>query len=558
VCCATVIIASAQTQTEYDTIKQSLVSIQQTAAGSLAMFDSASRPANWRTLLATDMQRAILAATTAQNTAAASTVSVSATVSGINVPAGGDLQTALNNANPGDQIVLQAGATYTGSFTLPVKTGTSFITITTSKLSSLPAAGQRVTPANAPAMAKITSPNGTAAIYAGPGAHHYRFVGVEITAPAGIYANTRVVIGSAAETTEAALPHNIEFDRVYIHGDPVFGGKRGIQMNGKAITVQNSWLSDFKSDWQETQALNAWNTPGPLSIVNNRLEAAGISILVGGAAPSIAGVTPSDIAISKNYMTKPVAWRSQKLVVKNLLELKTGRRVTIKGNVIENVWVASQSGHAINLKVEGTAASRAITTDIVVADNIIRHAAGGLTLTGTDSYGGKLTNVKIQNNLFDDIGGAWGGENTYPLFGYYSAPTNVTFENNTGTPSVTPTVMLSVWGAPTSGFVFQGNIFPRVQKGLRSSVGEGLAVLTADLPGGVFTKNVLFGSVVSPMLYPSLNYFPALASQVGWVGTTNYALATTSTYKGVGVNGQDPGVNYSTLLAATATAVSGR
>ena len=511
VCCATVIIASAQTQTEYDTIKQSLVSIQQTAAGSLAMFDSASRPANWRTLLATDMQRVILAATTAQNTAATnSTASVSATVSGINVPAGGDLQTALNNANPGDQIVLQAGATYTGSFTLPVKTGTSYITITTSKLSSLPAAGQRVSPANAPAMAKITSSNGGAAIYAPPGAHHYRFIGVEITGPAGIYANTRVVIGSAAETTEAALPHSIEFDRVYIHGDPVFGGKRGIQMNGKAITVQNSWLSDFKSDWQETQAINAWNTPGPLSIVNNRLEAAGISILVGGAVPSIAGVTPSDIAITRNYMTKPVTWRSQKLVVKNLLELKTGRRVTIKGNVIENVWVASQSGHAINLKVEGTAASRTITTDIVVADNIVRHAAGGLTLTGTDSYGGKLTNVKIQNNLFDDIGGAWGGGNTYPLFGYYSAPTNVTFENNTGKPSVTPTVMLSVWGAPASGFSYsKANIFPRVLKGLRSSAGEGLrGADCSNVPGGVFTNNILFGSVVSPMLYPSHNSLP--------------------------------------------------
>src|ERR1041384_8464985 len=31
----------------------------------------------------------------------------------INVPAGGDLQAALNAAQPGDQIVLQAGAAYT-------------------------------------------------------------------------------------------------------------------------------------------------------------------------------------------------------------------------------------------------------------------------------------------------------------------------------------------------------------------------------------------------------------------------------------------------------------
>ena len=37
----------------------------------------------------------------------------------IRVAAGGDFQAALNSANPGDEIVLQAGATYTGNFVLP-------------------------------------------------------------------------------------------------------------------------------------------------------------------------------------------------------------------------------------------------------------------------------------------------------------------------------------------------------------------------------------------------------------------------------------------------------
>src|SRR5205807_148082 len=39
------------------------------------------------------------------------------------VPAGGDLQSALNAAQPGDAIILQAGATYSGNFTLPTKSG---------------------------------------------------------------------------------------------------------------------------------------------------------------------------------------------------------------------------------------------------------------------------------------------------------------------------------------------------------------------------------------------------------------------------------------------------
>ena len=40
----------------------------------------------------------------------------------ISVNAGGDLQTALNNAQCGDVIELQAGATFTGRFTVPAKT----------------------------------------------------------------------------------------------------------------------------------------------------------------------------------------------------------------------------------------------------------------------------------------------------------------------------------------------------------------------------------------------------------------------------------------------------
>src|SRR5947208_1882686 len=41
----------------------------------------------------------------------------------ITVPAGGDFQAALNSAQPGSVIVLQAGATYAGNFSLPNKTG---------------------------------------------------------------------------------------------------------------------------------------------------------------------------------------------------------------------------------------------------------------------------------------------------------------------------------------------------------------------------------------------------------------------------------------------------
>src|SRR5207249_11202520 len=78
----------------------------------------------------------------------------------ITVPAGGDFQAALNSAQPGDQILLAAGATYVGPFTLPVKAGNSWILIRSPTAdANLPAEGQRMKPAYAAGPPKIVSPN---------------------------------------------------------------------------------------------------------------------------------------------------------------------------------------------------------------------------------------------------------------------------------------------------------------------------------------------------------------------------------------------------------------
>jgi len=74
----------------------------------------------------------------------------------LRVAAGQSLQAALNNARLGDTIVLQAGATYRGSFKLPNKTvGSGWIYVVSSRLANLPPPGTRVSPANAAYMPKI-------------------------------------------------------------------------------------------------------------------------------------------------------------------------------------------------------------------------------------------------------------------------------------------------------------------------------------------------------------------------------------------------------------------
>src|SRR5438046_10019386 len=115
------------------------------------------------------------------------TTLVAPTGTTITVSAGGDLQAALNAAQPGDVITLQAGATFTGPFTLPNKTGTGWITVRTSAPdTSLPAPGTRVNPSYAAALPKLVVGAGVGgAIQTAAGAPPFRLIGLAVKPVAG-------------------------------------------------------------------------------------------------------------------------------------------------------------------------------------------------------------------------------------------------------------------------------------------------------------------------------------------------------------------------------------
>ncbi len=224
--------------------------------------------------------------------------------------AGGDLQAALNAAQPGDVVALEPGAIFRGNFSLPKKPGSGWIIVRSGAPDqALPNPGIRVTLPVAAAMPKILSPNQNPAVYTEAGAHHYRFIGIEFSTVPGVKDIYSIVAFGGDQRSDADTPHNLILDRCYIHGRNELTSRRGVLLNGAASAVIDSHVSEIHAAGYDSQAVLGYNGPGPFKIVNNYLEGAAENIMFGGADPAIPGLVPSDIEIRRNHLFKPLSWR---------------------------------------------------------------------------------------------------------------------------------------------------------------------------------------------------------------------------------------------------------
>jgi len=336
----------------------------------------------------------------------------------IRVAAGGDLQAALNDADPGDEVVLRAGAVYTGNFLLPAKGGgAKWITIRSSDMAGLPGEGKRVGPQHAEAMPKIVDPSGDGAIRTALHASHYRLMGLDVAVSPEVknaWALVKLGSGDTDQASPAVIAHHLILDRMYIHGDPAQNCFRCVALNSAHSAVIDSYLAEGHARGFDAQAICGWNGPGPFKIVNNYLEGSGENAMFGGADPHVPGLVPGDIEFRGNHCFKPLRWKIDDpsyagipWTVKNLFELKNARRVLMEGNVFENNWAHAQSGTAILFTVrnqDGKAPWSAVQ-DVTMINNRLRESPTAFVIMGEDSPNRSQRSRRflIRNNLFERI-----------------------------------------------------------------------------------------------------------------------------------------------------------
>lgn len=460
----------------------------------------------------------------------------------IAVPAGGDLQAALDTAKPGQTIQL-APATFAGNYILRKKpTAAGVITIRTEGLddTAIPP-GVRVTPALSPRMAKLGPKDATLpTLTAEFGADGYTLIGVEFLGNAVLPDRSLILFGYNATTLDD-LPRNIVFDRVYAHGDPEKGGHNGCSCHGINITFINGYWSGFWERGRDSQAIGAYNGAGPYHLENNYLEGSGENVMFGGADPAIPNLITSDIVIRRNHFFKPLEWKTKTGSVKNLLEFKNAQRVLVEGNVFENVWADAQAGNAILFTVrnQNGGCPWCVVQDVVFQYNVLKNVQTfGFNILGLDDIQTTTTKsgrITIRHNVIEAGRAAIVQHEVDGL----------TFDHNLMIGINNST--MAIGSGPHSHVVVTNNI---TQSGPYGVTGEGTApgapAFNWCCPGYVFTNNVVERTAERFINWPAGNY---LLAPMTLAGRLDAAFAFTADAAHITTDGQPIGPDFDRLRA---------
>jgi hypothetical protein len=516
-----------------------------------------------------------------------------------------ELQAAANDAHRGDTISLQAGRTWTGTLRVTARPGASgYLTIQSSAIASLPQSGTRVTPGYAALMPRILLPpdvsggawEGIIIDSSTPPVEYVRFVGLEVAANPAVTGAQRssldlVRLDQNTATSIEQLPNHIEFLRCYLHGAITGELRNAFLANARDFVLRDSYISEVKMVGVETHGVGSYNSPGPFTIENNYIEAAGIGLLWGGgsgAGSITAEMNPGDGTIRFNFITRPLKWFSAspdftgaEPIHKNLLEWKQGDNWLVEYNVFTNSYKGAQNNQsgaawAINMRLPFAGATWAVTQDVTLRNNIVRGSAGTWSSLGRDDlYGntGMVRRISIVNNLFTDIGKQWFSSNSAAgiYFGrLISGQEDVVVEHNTTyylhQSDADQGGGIQLEGAiPIQNLTFRNNLTPRGQYGWKmSGYGSDGASLNAGVTGTlIVTHNTFPGSQSSWFNCAGCqdNHFPTREQwDANWVGWTDpsgddYALSAESPLAAAASDGSAVGVNPATLPMIRALAI---
>ena len=528
----------------------------------------------------------------------------------VNVSSMAALQSAVNAAAAtcSVKIVIKSGVKYIGSLIIPASAcSTTPNLLESSNIAAFPRL-QTVSFATVKdkSFPIFQANSSSPAISISNNANGWNFAGLEVTVLPTVLNLYDIWTMGVTTTTTAALPHNITIDRCVIHASPATKGNyvaRGINLNAVNGTVMFSAIYDIVNPGQDTQAINVYNSPGPIQIFGNYLRASGENIMLfsqclGYDFPYCPIV--SDVTIRRNYISKNAAWLSlpkgclqggqpQCYDVKNLIELKNGQRVLIDSNILDTTFAQAQDEAIImNCDLTWPVQSTPQTcTDLTITNNLVEHAPmfGVIAGSGTTQTGQRIL---VRNNIALDISAVkWGG----PGSSFQIQRTNfLTIDHNTilNTPLYNGIEFADALPSTNTNFQYTNNF----QYGSPFANGMNPGQTIAEIAAAIYGANILVGDywtynnalkLQNEPAYPTVSgaVAPGILSlsspgctlnskviatcwPLDWalVGFIDFAggstgtniagltLSSTSPYKHKGTDGADVGADIATVIAA--------
>lgn len=241
--------------------------------------------------------------------------------------------------------------------------------------------------------------------------------------------------------------------------------------------------------------------------------------------------------------------------VKNLLELKNARNVTIEENIFDNHWQEAQAGYAIVFtpRNSGGTCTWCVVEHVRFESNVVRRVPAGINLLGYDvaSRPTRQSNdFVIRNNLFYDIGETFAGNGWVFLIG--NEPRDIVIDHNTISHGGTSVIYL--YGGTSSnpreiyGVRITNNAARHRTYGINGDFFPyGSGVISRFLPGAVVIGNYLAGGDAAR--YPAGNRFSG-PFEAEFVDAANgdFRLSPSSQLRNTATDGADIGADIGNLL----------
>ena len=323
------------------------------------------------------------------------------------------LQAAIDVAPAGTTLTLDPGQVYDGSIVITPKIGADKekrLTITTRGWTSKGDGWNGlVTPDDKPRMAVLRgSARGKFGIEIqnGETGGHINLFGLAFEAMPPVGQGDMIRVGSGTEPDPDNMARHVSIRQVLIQGSREFGQKRGITANGQDIDIAQVWCEEVFTPGQDAQCIGAWNGGKRVTVRHSYLAAGAENLMTGGAPIASAKMVPEDWLIEDVILHKPLRWKEdgRNRQVKNLLEFKHGKNITVRRVLAVNNWRAAQDGTGLLLHytTNGPCRDCGNLENVLVEDFVMLNVASGISFQGyswqrNSHSDGKLRDVTVRN-----------------------------------------------------------------------------------------------------------------------------------------------------------------